>query len=117
MLTSVVAVILLTVPGQVASDEAEFAKVQQKKWNDFYAQQAASYEITMGNDHTKKLELKAEPVLFWSNPVRGGETNGSVFVWTYQGRAELVGTVFSYLARGMADMKYVAHSFQSLSQE
>jgi hypothetical protein len=119
MIPTFVAAILLAIPGQAppGKEEAEFAKVQQKKWNEFYAQQAASYEITLRSDRMKKLELKPEPVLYWSNPVRGGETNGSVFVWTCEGRAALVGTVFSYLARDVAGMRYIAHSFQSLSQE
>ena len=62
-----------------------------------------------------QLELRTEAVLFWSNPVRGGETNGSVFVWTHDGRAELVGTVFSHLVRNVPDRKHIAHSFHSLS--
>jgi hypothetical protein len=69
------------------------------------------------SDRQEKLELKPEAVLHWSNPVRGGETNGSVFVWTYEGRAELVGTIFSHLARNDPQQKIVAHSFQSLSHQ
>jgi hypothetical protein len=40
-----------------------------------------------------------------------------VFVWTHQGRAELVGTVFSHLVVDEPNLKVMAHSFQSLSQE
>jgi hypothetical protein len=54
--------------------------------------------------------------LHWSNPVRGGETNGAVFVWTHDGRAEVVGTNFSHLVSGDPTQKVMAHSFQSLSQ-
>src|SRR5204863_4925247 len=53
----------------------------------------------------------------WSNPIREGETNGSVFVWTCEGRAAAVGTVFSYLARQDPQKRYIAHSFHSLSLE
>jgi hypothetical protein len=97
--------------------EAELAKEQQRKWNAYYAKTAAYYEITRGEDRKDKLELNPEAVLHWSNPVREGETNGSVFVWTYEGRAEVVGTVFSHLVRGEANLKVMAHSFQSLSHE
>ncbi len=97
--------------------DAEFAKEQQKKWNAFYAQTAADYVITRSQDGGQKLELTPEAVLHWSNPVRGGETNGSVFVWTHEGRAELVGTIFSHLAAGDPNQKLIAHSFQSLSHE
>src|SRR5262245_5968541 len=97
--------------------DPEFAKEQQRKWNDFYAKVAATYEISRGKDQAQKLELKPEAVLYWSNPVRGGETNGSVFVWTYDGRAELVGTIFSHINRADPMQKLVAHSFQSLAHE
>src|SRR5215471_11183069 len=92
--------------------EDAVAKEQQRKWNDYYAKVAADYEIKRGKEQAQKLELKPEAVLFWSNPIRPGETNGSVFVWTYEGRAELVGTIFSHLVRGVSDQKVVAHEFQ-----
>src|SRR4029450_8793508 len=106
--------------GQVTAGgtaDAEAEKTQQKKWNEYYAKVAGDYEITRGADKQTKLSLKPEAVLFWSNSVRGGETNGAVFVWTYDGRAELVGTIFSHLARNDPTQKLVAHSFQSLSHE
>lgn len=92
-------------------------KEQQQKWNNYYARVAADYEIKRGKEQTQKLMLTPEPVLFWSNPIRPGETNGSVFVWTFEGRAELVGTIFSHLARGQSDQKVVAHEFQALTSE
>src|SRR6185369_4088022 len=93
------------------------AKEQQRKWNDYYAKVAADYQVTRGKDQAQKLELKPEAVLYWSNPIRPGETNGSVFVWTYDGRAALVGTIFSHLVQGKTDLKVVAHEFQSLTPE
>ncbi len=113
-------VLTLAVLAQAEAAEnegAEFAKAQQKKWNEFYAAEAAGYVITLNGNPNKKLKIQPEPVLLWSNPVRFGETNGAVFVWTYGGRAELVGTVFSYLARQDPDKRYIAHSFHSLSLE
>jgi hypothetical protein len=82
-------------------EDAEFAKAQQKKWNEFYKTTAATYTITLDGDRDKTLKFHPEPVLLWSNPVRYGETNGSVFVWTYNGRVEAVGTgLFASGARG-----------------
>jgi hypothetical protein len=100
-----------------AAAEAVQAKEQQAKWNAHYAKTAAEYEIARGKEGKEKLELQAEAVLHWSNPVREGETNGSVFVWTHDGRAEVVGTIFSHLLRGDPSQRVMAHSFQSLSQQ
>jgi len=112
--------IAIALAGQVpATDaaDAEAEKAQQKKWNAYYAKVAADYQVTRGEDGNRKLDVEPEAVLHWSNPVRGGETNGSVFVWTHEGRAELVGTIFSHLVRNKPDQKLVAHEFQSLSPE
>ncbi|HEX5104952.1 MAG TPA: hypothetical protein VFV87_14125, partial [Pirellulaceae bacterium] len=95
----------------------ELAKQQQAKWNALYAKIAAEYEIKLGKEGKNQLQLVPEAVLNWSNPVRGGETNGSVFVWTYDGRTEAVGTIFSHLVRDDPNQKVTAHSFQSLSQQ
>jgi hypothetical protein len=88
---------------------------QQRKWNEYYSDQATKYEIRRTDVGTTLLELKPKPVLFWSNPVRIGETNGAVFVWTHEGRAEAVGTVFSFLDRRDRNLRIIAHSFHSLS--
>src|SRR6516162_3044209 len=109
---------LLAVLTQADVDEKEspeFAKAQQKKWNEFYRTEAAGYAIFLNGDRQKVLKMQPEPVLLWSNPVRVGETNGSVFVWTYEGRAEAVGTVFSHVSLQDPEKRYVAHSFHSLS--
>jgi hypothetical protein len=101
--------------GPPAASPTDFAQTQRKKWNELCASQAASYDILVDGDREQPLELAPKPVLFWSNPIRGGETNGAVFVWTRQGRAEAVGTVFSFLDRRDPKQRVIAHSFHSLS--
>src|SRR5688572_21317599 len=113
----VIAIMLVGQADTPATAEADLAKEQQKKWNAYYAKTAKDYEIARGKDGSEKLDLIPEAALHWSNPVRGGETNGSVFVWTHEGRAEVVGTVFSHLVSGDSNTKVMAHSFQSLSDQ
>jgi hypothetical protein len=108
--------LLVIAQAEKPADDA-VAKEQQQNWNDYCAKVAADYVITRRKQQAQRLELKPEPVLFWSNPIRPGETNGSVFVWTYEGRSALVGTIFSHLVRGSADQKVIAHEFQSLTGE
>src|SRR5688572_1733670 len=112
-----VALFLFGQAAPVEDASVEAAKAQQKRWNEFYSKVAADYEISRGTDRKAKLKLQPEAVLYWSNPLRPGETNGSVFVWTHEGRAELVGTIFSHLVRGKPDLKIIAHEFKSLSSE
>jgi hypothetical protein len=61
----------------------------------------------------EQLELRKEPVYVWTNPVRGSQQDGAVFVWTSRGRPEAIGTVFSAsLGNGQ---RGVAHELHSLS--
>lgn len=112
------AFVCMAVAAQIETPGAEQPKSadrQQAKWNELYSAQASKYEIRVDGDRENRLELKPEPVLFWSNPIRGGETNGAVFIWTRAGRAETVGTVFSFLDRSDPNQRVIAHSFHSLS--
>jgi hypothetical protein len=89
---------------------------QQKKWNELYAEQAAKYWIALADQSHQQIQVRPESVLLWSNNVRRGDTNGSVFVWTLDGRPQVVGTVFSFLDRGNPNQRVIAHSFHSLSR-
>jgi len=114
-LVTALSLILLVQVESVEKDDPEFVKAQQKKWNEVYRTEAGTYEISLKGDRQKVLKLQPDPVLLWSNPVRVGETNGAVFVWTYEGRAEAVGTIFSHLSRQDPAKRHIAHSFHSLS--
>jgi hypothetical protein len=75
---------------------------------------AEEYEIYRDRDHREKLELQRTPVYVWTNPLRSGGQHGAVFVWTYQGRPEAIGSIFSYPAAGR---RRVLHELHSLSQK
>jgi hypothetical protein len=55
----------------------------------------------------------AEPILQWSQPVRGG-ADGAVFVWTLEGRPVVIGTLFIWPTD--KGTQGVAHELHSLSQ-
>jgi hypothetical protein len=77
---------------------------------ELYTQEASGYAMYRDANRKEKLELQLEPVYVWTNPVRGGEQDGAVFVWTYRGRAEVVGTFFSYPASGPRNLNHELHS-------
>lgn len=58
----------------------------------YYAQQAAEFELFLDDQRKQRLELVAQPVLTWTN---AEGFLGSVFVWTFQGRPEVIGCVGS----------------------
>lgn len=93
--------------GQVKS-EAELKEILQP----FYVQEASAYKLYLDEDETQKLELQPRPVLTWTNVEN---YMGSVFVWTCDGRPELVGCIGSH--QNKADSSNVLHEFHSLSEQ
>src|SRR5687767_161624 len=73
---------------------------------------AAEYEIVVGDEKEKPLELQREPVLKWSNPDRG-EVHGNVFLWTRDGRPLAVGSLFKWFT----PFTHMSHEFLSLAEE
>ena len=80
---------------------------------DLYRGEAAGYVIHRDSSRKEKVELRREPVYSWTNPIRGGEQDGEVFVWTCRGRAEVVATFFSYPATGPRNLNHELHSLSS----
>ena len=107
---------LLTVCTGVAfADEAEAAKqkAQRDLWTKYYAAQLDKYAVHVGRRNKVLLDVDRKAKLRWGNPLRTS-THGDVFVWTKDGRVELVGTIFSYEINGG---RRVAHEFHSMSDE
>jgi hypothetical protein len=108
---------LTAVPGQtpVAKDDAatqQAARAKRERLLEIYATEAAGYTIYRDASRKDKVELQPKPVYVWTNPVRGGEQDGAVYVWTCRGRAEVLGSFFSYPATGP---RHLSHEFHSLS--
>ncbi|MDA1055419.1 MAG: hypothetical protein O3C40_33895 [Planctomycetota bacterium] len=98
--------------------DPEIDKGQYQRWIEYYRQEAASYRFHFSSDHTKELELRESPVLLYTNPVGSrGLTHGAVFVWTYQGRSEVVGAIWSHANTPGPNQRTVSHEFHSLSAE
>jgi hypothetical protein len=75
-----------------------------------YTGEAKGYTIHRDATGRETLELRAKPVYVWTNPLRAGGQDGAVFVWTCRGRAELLGTFFSYPATGERGIQHELHS-------
>ncbi|MDB5350347.1 MAG: hypothetical protein JWN86_1594 [Planctomycetota bacterium] len=75
---------------------------------------AAEFAIYRDADRKEKLELRREPVYRWTNPTRSGGQEGDVFLWTYGGRPEAVGCIFSHPEA--VGQRVICHELHSLSQ-
>jgi hypothetical protein len=76
---------------------------------------AAEYEFRVGTDEKDKpLELVREPKLKWSNPTRS-DVQGSVFVWTREGRPLVVGSLHKWFESRSA-LSHWEHELHSLAE-
>jgi hypothetical protein len=104
-------------PGQVSvakDDQAaqQAARAKRERLLEIYTGEAEGYTIYRDASRKDRAELRREPVYVWTNPVRGGGQDGAVYVWTCKGRAEVLGSFFSYPANGP---RRLSHEFHSLS--
>src|SRR5262249_913971 len=99
-------------------DDAKAPAAPQKKAKRLLAlhiKDAEEYTIYRDADRREKLELRRKPVYDWTNVIRSGGQTGSVFIWTYKGRPEVVGSIFSNPVVEEPGMRVVHHEFHSLS--
>lgn len=66
---------------------------KESPWQKLFRQHAADYRFTFNDDEERKVDVSREPILFWSQPVRGGD-DGGVFLWTSGGQPVAIGTFF-----------------------
>jgi hypothetical protein len=117
MSTAWLLVMLFSVPGQppVVNDDPAAqaaARAKRERLLEIYAGEAENYTIYRDASRNEKVQLRREPVYVWTNPVRGGGQDGAVYVWTCRGRAEVLGSFYSYPAKGP---RHLSHEFHSLS--
>jgi hypothetical protein len=74
--------------------------------------EAEGYRIQLKDSAKTKLKLEPTPLLRWVNPVRNRQM-GLVYVWTENGRARAIGSVFNNF---VSDIRmYTIHEFHSLA--
>jgi hypothetical protein len=99
----------LLLPNLRADDPPKSA---ESLWQKLFRQQAADYHFTLA-DEEQKVVVSKEPILFWSQPVRGGD-DGGVFLWTSAGRPVAIGTFFIWPpAEGGQAVSHELHSLSS----
>jgi hypothetical protein len=106
-------ILLFAVIAQAKDDSAseQAARSRHERILEIYTSDAGEYSIYRDASRKDRVELRREPVLVCSDPVRGGG-DGAVFVWTCRGRAEVIGTIFSFPSIGP---RKLFHEFHSLS--
>lgn len=105
------AMVLLLGAFAVPADDKEPDKLSA--WQKLFRKQAGEYSFVIEGEQAGEVRVVPEPVLNWSQPVRGG-AEGAVFVWAQAGRPVAIGTFFIWPSDGKQN---VAHELHSFSQE
>ncbi|MDA1055423.1 MAG: hypothetical protein O3C40_33915 [Planctomycetota bacterium] len=71
---------------------------------------ATGYEFEVSDGPPRKLAFHSASILRWSNPA-AGELYGNVFVWTHEGRPEVIGSLYQWYS----PHTHGAHEFHSLA--
>jgi hypothetical protein len=96
-----------------AADEpapADSAPAEQRWLQALFHEDAADYEFTLDEAGAQPLKLVDKPVFHWK---QDDDWRGDVFVWTYQGRPEIVGCILASKKEG--DSRTIGHEFHSLA--
>ena len=104
---------------EVSIDKLRLNKDEMKRWVEFYQAEAAEYDFVLAEssdvERRAELKLRREPVFRWAAPQVNNEFNGSVFVWTLDGRPEVIGSIWSKSAIEIPGKRTICHSFHSLA--
>ncbi len=106
------ALVILSLAGQVAAEAPEKTELA-KALQSLYRREAAEYEFALDSARKEKLKLLEKPVMSWTGQ-NAGFVSGDVFVWTRNGRAEVIGCIGSLpgeTSRG------VFHEFHALTDK
>jgi hypothetical protein len=98
----------------VAADEP--VESLAKQMLPIYAKEASEYSMAVESAPKQALELKKEPVLEWSNPVRSGLQQGVIFLWLRDGRPAALASIFSQPDAKLPGRR-VYHEFHALDPE
>ena len=117
LLSAAFVALLPLIAGQKPEGRADRAEATARMLREriiaIYVREAAGYSIFRDDSRSQKVVLRREPVYVWTNPTRAGGQDGAVFVWTCRGRAEVVGTIFSFPGKG--ERRTVDHEFLSIA--
>jgi hypothetical protein len=85
------------------------------RWGEVYLKEAQQYEIFLGTDRKIALQLETKPVFRWAEPTSRNQFNGVIYVWTHDGRPEVIGSIWAKGEMDRPGKRTLCHTFHSLA--
>lgn len=89
----------------------------RSRWNALYKRRAEALRVSLADSENQTIKLLEKPLLTYTNPVRAGRTEGSVFLWTDEGRPVLVAAFWSVNEPTDQSRRRLSREWHSLGQE
>ena len=96
-------------PWKVLADELDLAGLAE-----FHKKEAGAYAMFLDPQKQKPLLLQTDPIFKWQNLLNQGGQLGAIYVWTLDGRPEVIGTIFSQAEEGR---RKIVHEFHTLANK
>jgi hypothetical protein len=88
----------------------------EERLREINLEEARHWEMWLDKSHAAKAELMEKPVAVWTNPTTTyGVQHGSVFLWTFEGRPIVIGSIFGH-PLGMGKRRLV-HEFHAMAPD
>lgn len=97
----------------VAEDIPTETDQAKQWWRGHYQQAASEYKLHLKSHPDEPLSMNKKAILKYAHPKES--THGEIFVWTHDGRPQLIGSIWSYVPDGIR--RSVVHEFQSFARE
>jgi len=111
------AMIVIVCPGARAGDEPGGGDELLEKWMAVYQQHAEALDMSVVGDPERRLDLHAGSLLKYTNPVRGVQQHGAIYVWTLQGRPAVLASIWSAIDLMQPQVRKLNYEWHSLSAE
>ena len=112
MFVSLLLTLLAAAPADAVAKAPSAAPTRQERLSQENLADARQWDMYLDASRKERAELLERPVYLWTNPTKNGGQYGSVFVWTYEGRPMVVGSIF---AHPVAGRRQLVHEFHSLA--
>jgi hypothetical protein len=89
----------------------------RSRWSALYKRRAEALRVSLAESKGQTIKLLDTALLTYTNPVRAGRTEGSVFLWTEEGRPVLAAAFWSVNDESDSSLRRLSREWHSLSQE
>ncbi len=102
------------IPRAYAQEATSPAKAATGKWFPVFERHAREFAVHIGPGAKEDARRLPEPLLRWSQPVRGGD-DGALYLWVREGRPVAVVSFFTY--KWPSGLRVILHERHSLVTE